>query len=200
MPLASRRLHFQAKSSSEIARRSNAPATRGWPVNSRDQVRELALRLECLSRVDAESSPLRGQCQALGRVGAARVRISFLNGGRARPRTLSRKGGSSRCARRVGGRRSPSGDHRGCAADPRARRGLLGVRAVRSGCDAPRAPHAPAAAVASWWRWSLSKLCVAVISRHSERAAERPRRWKRSQRRLNFVSAKIGSIMPLRLA
>src|SRR4051794_3613918 len=74
-------------------RLSTAAIHRGWPVNSRDQVRELAIRLECLSRVDAESSPLRRQCQALGRVGAARVRISSLDGGRARPRTLSHKAG-----------------------------------------------------------------------------------------------------------
>jgi hypothetical protein len=49
-------------------------------------------------------------------------------------------------------------------------------------------------------RQSLSRLCVAAISRHSDRAAALPRRWKRSQRRLNLVSAKTGSIMPWRLA
>ena len=49
-------------------------------------------------------------------------------------------------------------------------------------------------------RWSLRRLWVAVISRHAERQAALPRRWKRSQRRLNFVWAKIGSIMPWRLA
>ena len=49
-------------------------------------------------------------------------------------------------------------------------------------------------------RQSFSRLCVAVISRHSDRAADLPRRWKRSQRRLNLVSAKTGSIMPWRLA
>ena len=43
------------------------------------------------------------------------------------------------------------------------------------------------------------RLCAAVIRRHSERVADLPRRWRRSQRRLNFVSAKTGSIMPWRL-
>ena len=49
-------------------------------------------------------------------------------------------------------------------------------------------------------RQSFSKLCVAVISRHSDRAADLPRRWKRSHRLLYFVSANTGSIMPWRLA
>src|SRR5680860_1175651 len=56
--------------------------------------------------------------------------------------------------------------------------------------------QAPAGTV--WWRWSLSRLWVAVISRHSERHADLPRRWKRSMRRLNFVSANTGSIIPWR--
>lgn len=43
--------------------------------------------------------------------------------------------------------------------------------------------------MASWWRWSLRRLWVACTSRHSEFTAARPRRWKRSSRRLNFVSA-----------
>jgi hypothetical protein len=37
------------------------------------------------------------------------------------------------------------------------------------------------------WRQSLTRLWVAVIRRHSERQAALPRRWKRSQRRLNLV-------------
>jgi hypothetical protein len=41
-------------------------------------------------------------------------------------------------------------------------------------------------------------LWVAVISRHSERAADLPRRWKRSIRRLNLVFANTGSIIALR--
>ena len=48
--------------------------------------------------------------------------------------------------------------------------------------------------------WSLSRLWVAVISRHSERQADLPRRKKRSQRRLNFVWAKTGSIIVWRCA
>jgi len=47
-------------------------------------------------------------------------------------------------------------------------------------------------------RQSLSKLCVAVISRHSARQAPRPLRWKRSTRRLCFVWAKTGSMIACR--
>ena len=42
------------------------------------------------------------------------------------------------------------------------------------------------------------RLWVAVISRHSERAADLPRRWKRSMPRLNLVFANTGSIIALR--
>jgi hypothetical protein len=42
------------------------------------------------------------------------------------------------------------------------------------------------------------RLWVAVISRHSERAADLPRRWKRSIRRLNLVCANTGSTIALR--
>ena len=48
-------------------------------------------------------------------------------------------------------------------------------------------------------RQSFKRLWVAVISRHSERQAARPRRWKRSILRLNLVSAKTGSIIAVRL-
>ena len=40
---------------------------------------------------------------------------------------------------------------------------------------------------------------MAVISRHSERQAALPRRWKRSARRLYLVCAKTGSIDRLSL-
>ena len=56
--------------------------------------------------------------------------------------------------------------------------------------------QAPAAAV--WCLWSFNRLWVAVISRHCERAADLPRRWKRSIRRLNLVFANTGSIIALR--
>ena len=46
---------------------------------------------------------------------------------------------------------------------------------------------------------SLSGLCAALVSRHCDRAADRPRRKKRSMGRLNLVSAKIGSIIVWRL-
>ena len=56
--------------------------------------------------------------------------------------------------------------------------------------------QAPAAAI--WCLWSFNRLWVAVMSRHSERAADLPRRWKRSIRRLNLVFANTGSIIALR--
>ena len=49
-------------------------------------------------------------------------------------------------------------------------------------------------------RQSLSMLWAAVARRHSDRAADLPRRKKRSMRRLNFVSANTGSIIVWRLA
>src|SRR3954447_11881567 len=52
-----------------------------------------------------------------------------------------------------------------------------------------RRPGSWAVTRAVWWRWSLRRLGVAVMSRHSERQADLPRRWKRSIRRLNFVLA-----------
>jgi hypothetical protein len=55
-----------------------------------------------------------------------------------------------------------------------------------------------ARAAAIWWLCSFSRLCVAVISRHSDLAAALPRRWKRSIRRLNFVCPNTGSIIAWR--
>src|SRR4051794_2617978 len=54
-------------------------------------------------------------------------------------------------------------------------------------------------AVARACRWSLRRLWVAVISRHSVRTAPRPRRRKRSRPRLNFIWANTGSIIGWRL-
>ena len=80
------------------------------------------------------------------------------------------------------------------SADDRAKRSVAG----RSGEWFPPSAAFQAAAGAIWWRKSFMRLWVAVISRHSERQADLPRRWKRSMRRLNFVSAKTGSIIPWR--
>jgi transposase-like protein len=41
-------------------------------------------------------------------------------------------------------------------------------------------------AMAIWWRWSLSRLWVAAIRRHSVRTAALPRRWNRSKLRERF--------------
>jgi len=72
-----------------------------------------------------------------------------------------------------------------------------------------------AEAASAWWGWrrpdqavagavvcrqSLRRLWAAVARRHSDRAADLPRRKKRSMRRLNLVSAKTGSIIVWRLA
>jgi hypothetical protein len=58
-------------------------------------------------------------------------------------------------------------------------------------------PQAPVVTI--WWRWSLSRLWVAVMRRDSDRQADMPRREKRSIRRLNLVFAKTGSIVTCRL-
>jgi NAD(P)-dependent dehydrogenase (short-subunit alcohol dehydrogenase family) len=50
-------------------------------------------------------------------------------------------------------------------------------------------------APASAWRWSLSRLWVAVIRRHSVRTAALPLRWKRSMPRLCLVWPNTGSII-----
>ena len=89
----------------------------------------------------------------------------------------------------------------------RKARGALGASAealVVGECFDRVPPHRAAVAVqaasgAVVCLWSLSRLWVAVISRHSERQAALPRRWKRSILRLNLVSAKTGSIIALRL-
>jgi hypothetical protein len=57
-----------------------------------------------------------------------------------------------------------------------------------------------AAAGALVCRQSLRRLWAALMRRHSDLAADLPRRKKRSMRRLNLVSAKIGSIIVWRLA
>ena len=52
-------------------------------------------------------------------------------------------------------------------------------------------PQAAASAISC--RWSFKRLWVAAISRHSDRQADLPRRWKRLILRLNFICAKTGS-------
>src|ERR1039458_6920182 len=76
------------------------------------------------------------------------------------------------------------------------RGGLGGGETDRPDRGFPGPFQAPAVAI--WWLWSFSKLWVAVISRHSERAADRPRRWKRSMRRLDFVCPNTGSVIAWR--
>jgi hypothetical protein len=65
------------------------------------------------------------------------------------------------------------------------------------GAGPPPGPS-QAAAAAIWCLWSFIRLWVAVLSRHSERTADLPRRWKRSIRRLCLVCANTGSTIALR--
>ena len=93
---------------------------------------------------------------------------------------------------------------KGCGA--RAQQGVAVVPAAEPGgscldvvaLSVGRLGPFQAAVGAIWCLWSFRRLWVAVVSRHSERAEDLPRRWKRSIRRLNFVLAKTGSIMALR--
>src|SRR3954447_22952165 len=80
------------------------------------------------------------------------------------------------CVKRGGRVGGGVGAGRGrCRAGDRCRRAVLqAVAAVSGACEA---------STGCGW---------AVISRHSERQADLPRRWKRSIRRLNFVLANIG--------
>ena len=128
-------------------------------------------------------------------------------GSRSARQTSTIGSGSAAITRESGGQRARSA----CAACPRGCREkpalVGGVRAVSAA--APRSLlggrargavlgsfQAPAAAV--WWLWSLSRLWVAVMSRHSDRTADLPRRWNLSILRLCLVWPKTGSIMPWR--
>ena len=87
--------------------------------------------------------------------------------------------------------------HGGCCVIGRKRRrGLILGSPARREPIGGRAGGMPAqAAVIARWRLGRSSgLWLAVMRRHSLRYAARPRRWKRSMRRLNFVLAKTGSI------
>src|SRR3954463_5927479 len=75
----------------------------------------------------------------------------------------------------------------------------LPVMSRARGAAPPRA-RGQVAAAELVWRQNLRMLGPAPLSRHSERAADRPRRRKWSKRRLNLVSPKIGSIMVWGLA
>jgi hypothetical protein len=73
------------------------------------------------------------------------------------------------------------------------------VRGRRNPATAALSGGPQATASAFSCRWSFKRLWVAAISRHSDRQADLPRRWKRPIRRLNFICAKTGSIVALRL-
>jgi hypothetical protein len=82
----------------------------------------------------------------------------------------------------------------GCCLKPRGGRGCgVSEKLGRCGGRTGRCQGAVRAV------WSLRRLWVAVMRRHSDRQAALPRRKKRSMRRLNLVLAKIGSIIPWRL-
>ena len=86
------------------------------------------------------------------------------------------------------------------AAGPRGRgSGAHGGPIEPPSCNPEAGAAADAQAVASWCRWSLRRLWVAVNSRHSDLTADLPRRWKRSAPRLLLIWPKTGSTVPCRL-
>jgi hypothetical protein len=82
----------------------------------------------------------------------------------------------------------------------RALTGVVVLAAVRRmGPTGALAGPSQGPAGAIWCLWSFSRLWVAVINRHSARAADLPLRCKRSMPRLNFVCPNTGSIIAWRL-
>jgi hypothetical protein len=74
-------------------------------------------------------------------------------------------------------------------------KGLTVARFRRQRCEQASCPfgcQAVAGAIQCWW--SLSRLWVAVISRHSECTAARPRRLNCLKPRLCLICPKVGSI------
>jgi hypothetical protein len=59
---------------------------------------------------------------------------------------------------------------------------------------APPQPLRSAQSVSLKCRWSLRRLCVVAMSRHSVRTADRPRLWNVVNPRVCLVVPKIGSI------
>jgi hypothetical protein len=77
---------------------------------------------------------------------------------------------------------------------------IVDVRDRVSGSAARGGGAAVQAVVAARrWLWSLRRLWVAAISRHSDRQADRPRRWKRLITRLNFSWPNTGSMVTCRV-
>ena len=76
------------------------------------------------------------------------------------------------------------------------------ARSQRSGDSRACRSRGPVcqAGVAIQWLWSLNRLWVAVISRHSDCAAARPRRMNRSMCRLYLICPNTGSIVIFRWA
>src|SRR5215207_6358884 len=79
----------------------------------------------------------------------------------------------------------------------RARVGVARTES-RRGWMAGRRRLAAGRVAASWWRCSLSRLWVAVSSRHFDLTADLPRRRNRLTPRLDFIWPKTGSTMPWR--
>jgi hypothetical protein len=81
---------------------------------------------------------------------------------------------------------------------PRAPLDVAVAPAVRAARGRPP-PPSQAVTAARRWVWTFRRLWVAAMSRHSDRQAARPRRWKRLVRRLNFSWPKTGSMVPCRV-
>ena len=103
-------------------------------------------------------------------------------------------------------RRLPAGDRYGERPSENATWGKSGrqwgeMMAVVGENRGRRRPSAVSQAVLMvQWLWSLSRLCVAVTNRHSDQAADRPLRMKRSMCRLYLIWPNTGSIVIFRWA
>ena len=86
---------------------------------------------------------------------------------------------------------------RGCRIIRKERESVRGLKG-RRGRGLPVGPSQ--AGLAIQWVWSLSRLCVAVTNRHSECAADLPRRMNRSMCRLCLICPNTGSIVIFRCA
>jgi hypothetical protein len=171
-------------------RPSSIRAATGLPYRSRHAAITTAHCIRCSSRPQPGEQAERAHCR--------------------RERQRDRGDADDRYGRGPGVRRRAIGPDRapasveavaqrsGRSAFPRER---LGVGSERTGGRVVcRGAAGQAAAGAVVCRQSLSRLCAALVMRHSDLAADLPRRRKRSMPRLNLVSAKTGSIIVWRLA
>jgi hypothetical protein len=131
-------------------------------------------------RSGVRSSPL-GSARSDGDRSAVRSSLSCA----LRSRTRSERAARYRLARRLSGK----------ACGRRRPRRALDLSGGRLG----DALASQAVTALRRWLWSLRRLWVAAMGRHSDRQAARPRRWKRLIWRLNFRWPKTGSMVACRV-